>query len=227
VTFLRPETRTAIELLLAADDAAATSPLDRVRGIRSLTALLENEPALLTSVRAAKRDHESWDAIADAAGLKPAAAKWRWQGNDAEIAERHDQGRKRAARPSSVPTDLPGLSVADAATKLGVSAQAIYLQVTRGTLHAETVTLDDGRSYKRVFPEDGFAARPVAAPKVSKDDLPGRSVTEVAAARGVSSQAVYQLIARGKLRAETISANGHSYKRVFDDLDTADLDTKE
>lgn len=215
--FLRPETRAAIELLLAADDAAATAPLERVRGIRSLSALLESEPALLASVRAAKRDHESWDAIADAAGLKPAAAKWRWQGNDDEIAERHEHGRKRAARPSSVPTDLPGMSVADAATKLGVSAQAIYLQVTRGTLRAETVTLDDGRSYKRVFPEDGFAARPAAA---QKEPLPGKSVAEVAAARGVSSQAIYQLIARGKLRAETVTANGHSYKRVFEDVDT-------
>ena len=217
MTFLRPETRSALELLLASDDAAATSPLDRVRGIRSLSALLDDEPALLTSVRAAKRDHESWDAIADAAGLKPAAAKWRWQGNDAEIAERHEQGRKRAARPSSVPTDLPGMSVADAAAKIGVSAQAIYLQVSRGTLRAETVTLDDGRSYKRVFPEDGFATRPVAA---EKEPLPGQSVSEVAAARGVSSQAVYQLIARGKLRAETITANGHSYKRVFPEIDT-------
>jgi predicted DNA-binding protein YlxM (UPF0122 family) len=53
-----------------------------------------------------------------------------------------------------------------------------------------------------------------------KRPLPGQSVAEVAAARGVSSQAVYQLIARGRLRAETITANGHSYKRVFEDVDT-------
>ena len=89
--------------------------------------------------------------IADAAGLKAAAAKWRWQGTDAEIAARADAGRKRGARPSSVPTDLPGLSVAEAAARLGVSAQAVYLRVGRGRLGSQTVTLPDGRSYKRVF----------------------------------------------------------------------------
>jgi hypothetical protein len=45
------------------------------------------------------------------------------------------------------------MSVAEAAKHLGVTAQAIYLRVTRGSLRAETVTLPDGRSYKRVFPE--------------------------------------------------------------------------
>jgi hypothetical protein len=36
-----------------------------------------------------------------------------------------------------------------------VTAQAVYLRVSRGQLRAETVTLPDGRSYKRVFLEDG------------------------------------------------------------------------
>ena len=53
-----------------------------------------------------------------------------------------------------MPKDLPGLSVSEAAKKLGVSAQAIYLRITRGTLRAETVTLADGRTYKRVFPDE-------------------------------------------------------------------------
>jgi hypothetical protein len=54
-----------------------------------------------------------------------------------------------------VPTDLPGLSVAEAAARLGVTPQAIYQRVTRGLLEAQTVQLPDGRSYKRVFlPED-------------------------------------------------------------------------
>ncbi len=127
--------------------------LERLDGIRSLITALENDPATLASVRDALESGASWEQVARAASIKPAAAKWRWQGSDDEIAARHQAGRKRSSRPSSVPTDLPGLSVAEAATKLGVSAQAIYLRVTRGTLRAETVTLPDGRSYKRVFPD--------------------------------------------------------------------------
>ena len=129
-------------------------PLDRLRGIRSLTAALEADAASLTAVRGALDDGASWDDVAAAAGLSATAAKWRWQGSDEEIAARLGAGRKRSARPSSKPTDLPGLSVSEAAQKLGVSVQAIYLRVTRGTLRAETVTLEDGRSYKRVFVED-------------------------------------------------------------------------
>ena len=64
---------------------------------------------------------------------------------------RQDAGRKRSVRPSSVPTDLPGLSVAEAATQLGVTPQAIYLQVSRGKLASQTIELADGRTYKRVF----------------------------------------------------------------------------
>jgi DNA-directed RNA polymerase specialized sigma24 family protein len=52
-----------------------------------------------------------------------------------------------------VPTDLPGYSVADAAKKLGVTVQAVYLRISRGQLESETVTLDDGRRYKRVMLE--------------------------------------------------------------------------
>ncbi|SEB71167.1 hypothetical protein SAMN04489806_1575 [Paramicrobacterium humi] len=63
--------------------------------------------------------------------------------------------RPRSKRPSSKPTDLPGLSVAEAAASLGISPQAVYLRVSRGQLRAENVTLPDGRSYKRVFPDEG------------------------------------------------------------------------
>jgi transposase len=198
--------------LLAADAAAATVPLARIRGIRSLTALLENEPALLDSVRAAKRDHESWDAIADAAGLKPAAAKWRWQGNDEEIAARHEQGRTRSR--TGKPDELPGMSVAEAAAAMGVGVQAIYQQVTRGTLRAETVEAN-GRSYKRVFPEPVDQQLAEQRPVATKADLPGVSVSEAAAIRRVTSQAIYQLIARGKLESVTVEQNGHTYKRVL------------
>lgn len=151
-SFLSPATSSALALLntLHAEDGG--TPVDRLRAIRSLQSALESDPATLAAVREAAAAKNSWDEIAAAAGLKVAAAKWRWDGTDSEIRDRLEAGRRRSARPSSVPTDLPGLSVAEAAAARGVSAQAIYLQVRRGTLLSQTVTLDDGRSYKRVFP---------------------------------------------------------------------------
>jgi hypothetical protein len=148
-----------LERVLAGDLDDGMDALQRLRDIRALLVALDQDPATLLAVREALDAGAGWDEIAAAAGLKPAAAKWRWQGTDTEIAERHEAGRKRSARPSSVPTDLPGLSVAEAAAQLGVSAQAIYLRVTRGTLRAETIELSDGRSYKRVFPDDDAPAR--------------------------------------------------------------------
>jgi hypothetical protein len=159
VPYLSPSSRAALERVRAGDLDGGSDPLQRLRDIRALLTALEHDPATLHAVREALDAGSGWDDIAAAAGLKPAAAKWRWQGTDAEIAERHEAGRKRSARPSSVPTDLPGLSVAEAAAQLGVSAQAIYLRVTRGTLRAETIELPDGRSYKRVFPVEDPAGR--------------------------------------------------------------------
>ena len=130
---------------------AAPDPLAQVAAIRAVLAELDADPAALAAVRAALDHGASWSDVAQAAQLSPAASRWRWQGSDDEIAARHEAGRKRSERPSSKPTDLPGLSVADAAKQLGVTAQAIYLRVSRGQLRAETVTLPDGRSYKRVF----------------------------------------------------------------------------
>ncbi|TFD09253.1 MULTISPECIES: hypothetical protein [unclassified Cryobacterium] len=149
-SFLSPTTATALVHLLNLQPDAA--PLERLRAIRALQAALEHDPATLAAVRDAVAADTSWDEIADATGLKAPAAKWRWGGTDDEISARLEAGRKRSVRPSSVPTDLPGLSVAEAAAARGVSAQAIYLQVRRGTLVSRTVTLPDGRSYKRVFP---------------------------------------------------------------------------
>lgn len=148
MSFLSADSRAAIE---AAQNA--TSPLDRLAGIRNLVAALESDPATLIAVREAQDAGAGWDEIAASAGLTVPAAKWRWQGSDAEIAARHEAGRKRAARPSSKPADLPGLSVAEAAKHLGISVQGVYQRVTRGQLRAETITLADGRSYKRVFPD--------------------------------------------------------------------------
>ena len=108
MTHLDPQTQDAIA---AAQNA--TDPLDRLAGIRNLIAALEREPATLAAVREALDAGTSWDAIAHAANLTTAAAKWRWQGSDEEIAARHAAGRQRSKRPSSKPTDLPGMSVAD------------------------------------------------------------------------------------------------------------------
>lgn len=149
--FLSPASRESLARLTALDDQPATDPLEMVRGIRSAIADLDADPATLRAIRAAIAVGATWDEIAAAAGLKAAAAKWRWQGSDEEITARHEAGRKRSARPSSVPTDLPGYSVADAARTLGVTPQAIYLRLRRGTLAGQVVELDDGRSYQRVF----------------------------------------------------------------------------
>lgn len=152
MTHLSLKTTAALVHLATLDADDAADPLDVLRGIRSVQNALETDAATLSSVRAAVSAGASWDDVAAAAGLKAAAARWRWLGTDEEIAARLAAGRKRSARPSSVPTDLPGLSVAEAAARLGVSASAIYLQVSRGTLESREVTLPDGRTYKRVFP---------------------------------------------------------------------------
>jgi len=148
---LSASTRAALDRVTGMDDA--TPPLERLAAIRALQTALDADPAALRAVRAALDHGASWSDIADAAQLSPAASRWRWQGDDVEIAARHEAGRKRSERPSSKPTDLPGLSVTEAAKELGVTAQAVYLRVSRGQLRAETVTLSDGRSYKRVFPD--------------------------------------------------------------------------
>ena len=161
--FLSADAARALAELLALDalhqtgapGVTDTEPLDRLRGIRSLITALDADPASLTAVREAVDAGASWDEVADAAGLSPSAAKYRWSGDDEAIAARHEASRKRKReRPSSVPTELPGLSVADAARQLGVTPQAIYQRVNRGLLEATTVELPDGRKYKRVFPPE-------------------------------------------------------------------------
>jgi hypothetical protein len=146
--YLTAQTRDAIRRL-----QDATEPLDRLAGIRGVIAALEAEPATLDAVRDALQAGATWEEVAAAAGLGVPAAKWRWQGSDAEITARHEAGRKRSARPSSRPRDLPGMSVADAARHFGISVQGVYQRINRGQLHSETITLEDGRTYKRVFLE--------------------------------------------------------------------------
>ncbi|WP_448810687.1 hypothetical protein [Agromyces bauzanensis] len=160
MAFLGPDAGSALAALAALESGSADAePLERLRGIRSLVSALEADPASLRAVREALDAGATWDEVADAAGLGPSAAKYRWAGDDAAIATRQEASRKRKRdRPSSVPTDLPGLSVSEAARRLGVTPQAIYQRVSRGLLRAETVELPDGRAYKRVFPDEGPAA---------------------------------------------------------------------
>ena len=62
------------------------------------------------------------------------------------------------------------MSVAQAAATLGVTVQAVYLQVSRGKLASRTVELPDGRSYKRVFLN--------GSPADASTELPTRPHTE-------------------------------------------------
>lgn len=150
--FLSVESRNALETLATLENGDnETRPLERLSALRALQQALENDPAVLAGVRSALETGSSWNEISAVSGLLPAAARWRWRGTDDEIFARHEAGRKRSARPSNSPKDLPGMSVADAARSLGVTAQAIYLRITRGTLEVTTIVLDDGRSYKRVM----------------------------------------------------------------------------
>lgn len=164
MSFLSADAARALEQLAALEAGEAgegrpsgesdAPPLERLRGIRSLVVALEADPAALRAVREALAAGATWDEVADAAGLSPSAAKYRWAGDDEAIANRHEASRKRKRdRPSTAATDLPGLSVSEAAKRLGVTPQAIYQRVTRGLLRAETVHLPDGRTYKRVFPD--------------------------------------------------------------------------
>ncbi|MFF2372553.1 hypothetical protein [Agromyces sp. NPDC058110] len=159
-SFLSSDAAAALSALAALDaGTGSASPLDRLRGIRALVAALEADPASLEAAREAVAAGAGWDDVAEAAGLSPSAAKYRWAGDDDAIAERQEASRRRKReRPSSVPTDLPGESVSEAAKRLGVTPNAIYQRVNRGLVEARTVTLPDGRSYKRVFFDDDTGA---------------------------------------------------------------------
>lgn len=154
--FLSDDSGRALARLTALEAGETdAAPLERLRGIRSLVTVLEADTAGLAAVREALDAGATWDEVADAAGLSPSAAKYRWAGDDDAIATRQEASRKRKReRPSSVPTDLPGESVSEAAKRLGVTPQAIYQRVNRGLLEARTVELPDGRRYKRVFVPD-------------------------------------------------------------------------
>jgi transposase-like protein len=161
VGFLSGDTARELARLMALEEGQTdAAPLERLRGIRSLITALEADPAALAAVREALEAGGTWDEVADAASLSPSAAKYRWAGDDEAIATRQEASKRRKReRPSSVPTDLPGESVSDAAKRLGVTPQAIYQRVNRGQLEARTVELPDGRRYKRVFVPDEISDR--------------------------------------------------------------------
>lgn len=158
--FLSDDAARALEQLVELQGGRSdATPLERLRGIRSLVAALDADPAALAAVREAIAAGATWEDVAEAAGLSPSAAKYRWAGDDDTIADRQEASRRRKReRPTSAPADLPGLSVSEAAKRLGVTPQAIYQRVNRGLLEARTVELPDGRKYKRVFPDDAGSA---------------------------------------------------------------------
>lgn len=158
--FLSDDAARALEQLVELQGGRSdATPLERLRGIRSLVAALDADPAALAAVREAIAAGATWEDVAEAAGLSPSAAKYRWAGDDDTIADRQEASRRRKReRPSSAPADLPGLSVSEAAKRLGVTPQAIYQRVNRDLLEARTVELPDGRKYKRVFPDDAGSA---------------------------------------------------------------------
>jgi len=160
VPFLSDDAARALEQLAELQGGRSdATPLERLRGIRSLVAALDADPAALAAVREAIAAGATWEDVAEASALSPSAAKYRWAGDDDTIADRQEASRRRKReRPSSAPADLPGLSVSEAAKRLGVTPQAIYQRVNRGLLEARTVELPDGRKYKRVFPDDAGSA---------------------------------------------------------------------
>ena len=87
----------------------------------------------------AYRDGLSWAEVAKAAGLRTGnQARMRAERamSDAEIAP----SRRRAGAPASRPAP-PGISVAEAAERLGVAQSTVYERVDRGEINATTDAL--------------------------------------------------------------------------------------
>jgi len=106
--YLSPDSAAALAALASAD-----APLERLAAIRTAIAALEADPATLQAVRDARADGADWGTVAEAAGLGTAAAKWRWQGTDADAASGSARrpsifgcpAASSAPRPSNSPTD--------------------------------------------------------------------------------------------------------------------------
>ena len=89
--FLSADAARALERLATLEAGASdAAPLERLRGIRALVVALEADPAALRAVREALAEGATWDDVADAAGLSPSAAKYRWAGDDDAIASRQE-----------------------------------------------------------------------------------------------------------------------------------------
>lgn len=94
----------------------------------------------------ARQDGHSWTEIAFAAGLdSPKTARSRAEramdADDLSPSVRWRRERGRAPRPKETP---PGLSVTEAAERLGVSRRTVYNRIARGDL--KTATDEAGRT---------------------------------------------------------------------------------
>jgi hypothetical protein len=164
---LTPETRTALQQLLEADSRSPEDPVALIRALGAATSRLSADETLQAVMTAEKvmaaagvSKQATWQKIGESLGITAAAARDRYSGKaqdldgrKAEIARRREQTRKRArlAVRSIKPTSLPGLSAREYADTVGLSRMQVYRLLDAGTLQGETVTLDDGRSYRRVL----------------------------------------------------------------------------
>ncbi|MCU1585479.1 MAG: hypothetical protein JWM49_2035 [Microbacteriaceae bacterium] len=157
---LTPETRAALERLLEADTSSAADPAALVRMLGQATARLDADDEMLRAVMAAQAAGVSWKQIGASLGINESACRSRYYGRaadlagrKAEIAKRKEATAKRARvrATSIVPTDLPGMSVAEYAAAAGLTPTVVYRMLDSGKLAGKNVELDDGRRYRRVL----------------------------------------------------------------------------
>jgi hypothetical protein len=164
---LTPETRAALEQLLAADSRSTEDPVALIRALGAATIRLGADETLVAVMDAESRlvaagvsKQLMWERIGESLGITAAAARDRYSGQSqdlegrrAEIARRREQTKRRArlAVKSIKPQGLPGLSAREYADAVGLSRVQVYRLLDAGKLEGETVVLDDGRSYRRVI----------------------------------------------------------------------------
>lgn len=127
------------------------------------TAEAERDAARLTFARALTLAHASgmtWTAVAEAAGLESAenARTKAREGRDVLTAALRRQLAAANTRPEPLPekTTDPGLSVSEAAARLGVTRQTVYNRIQAGVLRFT----ENEAGRPRVLLDDGPVATP-------------------------------------------------------------------
>ena len=111
-----------------------SNQLEALHQIAVIEAQLNTEKASLVEQLRARG--LPWDAIAGAANLPSARiARSRWDTSETERdALRRDATARARFRPRLKPSDLPGISVPDAALALDISTSTVYARSKRGEL---------------------------------------------------------------------------------------------